>query len=166
MIDARATTVLAATAAGALALAVVTIALLGGFPTRGHEGIKAASAAEEYRAEASELELPAGVRWPPRLSLSTAGPDGAPMRYEPGYARVRADLYWLCAWARSAGSAASSNVRDHAVATVSGITKLYYFTTALDAAGRRDISSRLRAARHGRLEPLNSFVAANCPPGE
>lgn len=162
LIDARSTTVLLATTAGALVLAVVSVALLGGFPQRGHEGIKATSVADEYRTEASELELPPGMRWPSRLGFPTTGPDGAPMRYEPGYGRGRADFFWLCAWARVVAAGSTVDVREHALVTASWLTKLYFFTTALDAAGRRDISSALSAARHGRVGPLNQYAAASC----
>lgn len=114
----------------------------------------------EYALEASTLRLPAGRSWP-QHPMPTP-PAGQPEWYQLGYARQAADRFWFCGWASVAVQATDPAVRRDAVATLQGITRLYYYTQALDAPSRPLLVTELATARRGDLAGLRNDLRRNC----
>ena len=114
----------------------------------------------EYALEASTLQLPAQHSWPSHPMPPS--PSGGPEWYQLGYAKQAADRFWFCSWASVASTATDAKARHDAVLQLQGITKLYYYTHALDAPSRPLLLDELKAAVHGDLSAVENDLKQNC----
>lgn len=118
----------------------------------------------EYRREAAGLRLAAGWRWPADPGLTSKGIDGAPMRYETGYGRTRADALWFCSWASAYLTARPGSFpRRRAVAELQKVRATFFFTTALVPPDRPGFAAMLDGAAAGRSSELGRYSRLNCP---
>jgi hypothetical protein len=114
----------------------------------------------EYSKEASTLQLPPEHAWPRHPLLKSES--GAPQWYQIGYAKQAADRFWFCSWASVAIDTSDTKVRHDAVKTLQGMTKLYYYTHALDAPSQPQLVNELTTAQRGDLTALRTDLQHNC----
>lgn len=114
----------------------------------------------EYSLEATTLRLPAGHAWPQHPMAKS--PSGTPEWYQLGYAKQAADRFWFCSWAAVAASTTDAKARHDAVLRLQGITKLYYYTNALDGPSRPLLLNELKAALRGDLGAVRNDLKQNC----
>jgi hypothetical protein len=129
----------------------------------GRHELTPVEAKAEFTREARGLTLPDGVRWP-GVPVQTVAPDGAPVRFQPGYGTQAADGYWLCAWEGVAAGAIAPARRREVAATMAAVRHTYLYSTSLNAPGRAYVDRIVTAAGHpqGR-ELLANDIADNCP---
>jgi hypothetical protein len=114
----------------------------------------------EYALEASTLQLPAAHTWPQHPMPKPAS--GTPEWYQLGYAKQAADRFWFCSWAAVATSTTDPKTRHDAVLRLQDITKLYYYTHALDAPSQPLLLNELKAALRGDLSAVRTDLKQNC----
>lgn len=114
----------------------------------------------EYALEASTLQLPPRHTWPQHPMAKTLS--GTPEWYQLGYAKQAADRFWFCSWASVAVSATDAKTRHDAVLRLQGITKLYYYTHALDAPSQPLLVDELKTALRGDLSAVLNDLKQNC----
>ena len=114
----------------------------------------------EYALEASTLQLPAKHSWPQHPMAKSLS--GTPEWYQLGYAKQAADRFWFCSWASVAVSTSDAKARHDAVLRLQGLTKLYYYTHALDAPSQPLLVSELKAALRGDLSAVRNDLEQNC----
>jgi hypothetical protein len=114
----------------------------------------------EYALEASTLTLPVNHTWPQHPMAKSAS--GTAEWYQLGYARQAADRFWFCSWASVAVSTTEPKARHNAVLRLQGITKLYYYTNALDAPSQPLLVSELATALRGDLSAVQNDLDQNC----
>lgn len=126
----------------------------------GTKYVPVGTAEQQYRTEATTLQLPAGKSWQAHPLAATD--QGSPVWYQDGFGRQTADRYWFCRWAAVAAAATSPAVRSGAVTTLQGMLHLYYYTTALDVPSRPQLVRELTSAQHGDLKELLNDLQLNC----
>lgn len=114
----------------------------------------------EYALEASTLKLPTGHSWPQHPMAKTLS--GTPEWYQLGYARQAADRFWFCSWASVAVKTTDRKARHDAVLRLQEITKLYYYTNALDEPSQPLLLDELKTALRGDLSAVANDVEQNC----
>jgi len=110
---------------------------------------------DEYRSEASHLQLAPGWHWPKELPFDAGTPE-APMHYQKGFGRGEADYRWLCSWTtRAVLKTLSPKARREALEQLA--TKMH------DPAFMEDFPKfAVAKALRGETTELRDYVSNNC----
>lgn len=156
--------VTAAVVLGAAAAAAFAAWRNGSLPVTQGRGQTTSQTESEYRVEAAQLVLAPGWVWPATPGFPAKGPDGAPMTYERGYGRTRADSLWFCSWATAYLSPGTSSAqRSVAASELEQATSTFFYRVALVPPDRPGFSAMVSTAIRGRESALRSYVRLNCP---
>lgn len=131
-------------------------------PVGPKDGMTPTEAVAEYQAEAKNLTLAPGWKWPGNPEFDPAGPDGKPMFYQRGYGKTRAAWYWNCSWGRTY-LAAQGAARDEAWTNVIKVRDTFYYKVAMLPPDRAVFEDALTKAGLGDLTQFTETITNNCP---
>jgi hypothetical protein len=118
---------------------------------------------EEFKKEASSIKLAPGWKWPDKPPIPSKSPDGSEVRFERGYGKSQANVYWFCSWIdRAMDSKLSEGEHQKALKTAFAIRSKYFYTSTLTPDSKAGFDQMLQNAEHGNTDEMKQFFELNC----
>ena len=119
-------------------------------------------ATNEYKGEASSLNLASGWKWSDVL-LPSKTPDRSKALYEKGYGAALADTQWFCSWiSRATDPKLGESERQKALKIALTIRKKYFYTTYLIPDSKAKFDLMLQNFGNGNIDEKKQFFDNTC----